>query len=73
MLSIKVFAGIKTPHQNPCHLHAGIPADFTFFTAEAKSILSADVEIPLAANRDNPLWVCVTTEDGLSSPIYVFK
>lgn len=31
-------------------------------------------EIPLAAGRDNPLYVCVTTKDGhqaWSSPIYV--
>ncbi len=38
--------------------------------------LSAEVDIPLAADRDNPLWVCVTTEDGFqawSSPIYAFK
>ena len=38
--------------------------------------IEADVEIPLAAGRDNPLWICVTTEDGFqawSSPIYVFK
>jgi hypothetical protein len=34
----------------------------------------ADREIPLRAGRDNPLHVCVTTEDGhqaWSSPIYV--
>ncbi|MBT6427280.1 MAG: DUF3604 domain-containing protein, partial [Rhodospirillaceae bacterium] len=34
------------------------------------------VEIPLAADRDNPLWICLNTEDGFqawSSPIYVFK
>lgn len=34
------------------------------------------VTIPLKPAGDNPLWVCVTTEDGFqawSSPIYVFK
>lgn len=34
-----------------------------------------NVEVPLHAGRDNPLWVCVTTEDGFqawSSPIYLF-
>lgn len=38
--------------------------------------IEADVEIPIAAGRDNPLWICVTTEDGFqawSSPIYVFN
>ena len=33
-----------------------------------------DVAIPLEAGRDNPVWVCVTTEDGhqaWSSPVYV--
>lgn len=38
--------------------------------------LTAELEIPLKATGDNPLWVCVTTEDGFqawSSPIYVFK
>ena len=38
--------------------------------------LEASVEIPLAADRDNPLWICVTTEDGFqgwSSPVFVFK
>ena len=37
--------------------------------------LSGDVEIKLTAAGDNPLWVCVTTEDGFqawSSPIFVF-
>ncbi len=36
----------------------------------------AEVEIPLAPDRDNPLWVCLNTEDGFqawSSPIYVFN
>jgi hypothetical protein len=35
-----------------------------------------EVEVPIAAGRDNPLWICVTTEDGFqawSSPIYVFQ
>jgi len=38
--------------------------------------LSAEVKIPLKPDADNPLWVCVTTEDGFqawSSPIYVFR
>ncbi|MGK0169425.1 MAG: hypothetical protein ACI9W2_001146 [Gammaproteobacteria bacterium] len=38
--------------------------------------LSARVQVPLDTGRDNPLWVCVTTEDGFqawSSPIFVFK
>ena len=38
--------------------------------------LSAEVEVPLEASGDNPLWVRVTTEDGFqawSSPIYVFR
>jgi len=32
------------------------------------------IEVPLQPGRDNPLWVCVTTEDGYqawSSPIYL--
>ncbi|MEM7209459.1 MAG: DUF3604 domain-containing protein [Pseudomonadota bacterium] len=37
-----------------------------------------DIQIPveIEAGRDNPLWVCVTTEDGFqawSSPIFVFR
>lgn len=38
--------------------------------------ISEEVEMPLHANGDNPLWVCVTTEDGFqawSSPIFAFK
>ena len=38
--------------------------------------LSTTLEIPLKASGDNPIWVCVTTEDGFqawSSPIYAFK
>jgi len=38
--------------------------------------LSARVRIPLKPDTDNPLWVCVTTEDGFqawSSPIYAFR
>ena len=34
------------------------------------------VEIPLQANGDNPLWICVTTEDGFqawSSPLFVYR
>ena len=32
--------------------------------------------ITLKPNEDNPLWICVTTEDGFqawSSPVFVFK
>lgn len=35
-----------------------------------------EVDVPLNATGDNPIWVCVTTEDGFqawSSPIFVFK
>ena len=38
--------------------------------------LSREIEINLNASKDNPLWVCVTTEDGFqawSSPIFIFK
>jgi hypothetical protein len=34
------------------------------------------VRVPLRASGDNPLWVCVTTEDGFqacSSPVFVFR
>ena len=34
---------------------------------------SGSASVPLGAGRDNPLWICVTTEDGhqaWSSPIY---
>jgi len=34
------------------------------------------VSVPLAPEGDNPLWICVTTEDGFqawSSPIFVFR
>jgi len=37
--------------------------------------ITREVEIPLSSVGDNPLWVCVTTEDGFqawSSPIFVF-
>ena len=37
--------------------------------------LTAEIEVPLALTGDNPLWVCVTTEDGFqawSSPIFLF-
>jgi hypothetical protein len=40
-----------------------------------KSILET-VEIPLSCVGDNPIWVCVTTEDGFqawSSPIFIFN
>ena len=38
--------------------------------------LSASVDIELSEMGDNPLWVCVTTEDGFqawSSPVFVFR
>jgi len=38
--------------------------------------LSTELEITLKPEGDNPLWVCVTTEDGFqawSSPIYAFN
>ncbi len=38
--------------------------------------ISFDLEVALHAEGDNPLWVCVTTEDGFqawSSPIYLFR
>lgn len=38
--------------------------------------LSHSLTIPLQKGRDNPLWICVTTEDGFqawSSPIFVFE
>lgn len=38
--------------------------------------IEATVPVPLNAARDNPLWICVTTEDGFqawSSPIFVFR
>jgi hypothetical protein len=38
--------------------------------------ITARVEIRLAPDRDNPLWICLNTDDGFqawSSPIYVFK
>ena len=38
--------------------------------------LSTELEIDIKPEGDNPLWICVTTEDGFqawSSPIYVFK
>jgi hypothetical protein len=34
------------------------------------------LRVPLKAQGDNPLWVCVTTEDGFqawSSPIFAFR
>jgi len=36
--------------------------------------ISVSVPVELKPDADNPLWVCVTTEDGFqawSSPIYV--
>ena len=38
--------------------------------------LTTELEIPLSESGDNPIWVCVTTEDGFqawSSPIYAFR
>lgn len=38
--------------------------------------LSAEVAVPLIGERDNPLWVRITTEDGFqawSSPVYLFR
>ena len=38
--------------------------------------IATEIKMPIASGRDNPLWICVTTEDGFqawSSPIYVFK
>ena len=38
--------------------------------------LTFNVPVQLAHDRDNPLWVCVTTEDGFqawSSPIFAFR
>ena len=38
--------------------------------------VSFTTPVALTANGDNPLWVCVTTEDGFqawSSPIYAFN
>ena len=38
--------------------------------------LSAEIEVALKPDGDNPLWVCVTTEDGFqawSSPIFLFN
>ncbi len=38
--------------------------------------LDATVDIPLQDQGDNPLWICVTTEDGFqawSSPVFAFR
>ena len=38
--------------------------------------LTASVDLELSETGDNPLWVCVTTEDGFqawSSPVFVFR
>ncbi len=38
--------------------------------------MNVDVEVDLKPSGDNPIWVCVTTEDGFqawSSPIYIFN
>ena len=37
-------------------------------------VLAGEVEVPLDANSDNPLWIRVTTEDGFqawTSPVYL--
>lgn len=42
----------------------------------AATEVSERVRVPTKAQGDNPLWVCVTTEDGFqawSSPIFVFR
>ena len=39
-------------------------------------MISTEIDVPLNVTGDNPLWVCVTTEDGFqawSSPIYAFR
>lgn len=41
----------------------------------APGALSEEVAVPLAPDRDNPLWIRVTTEDGFqawTSPVYLF-
>jgi hypothetical protein len=38
--------------------------------------IRAEVDMPLNSVGDNPLWICVTTEDGFqawSSPIFIFR
>ena len=38
--------------------------------------LNVELEVALKSTGDNPIWICVTTEDGFqawSSPIYVFN
>jgi len=38
--------------------------------------LSHEITIPLHSQGDNPLWICVTTEDGFqawSSPVFVYQ
>ncbi|SVA56790.1 uncharacterized protein METZ01_LOCUS109644, partial [marine metagenome] len=37
--------------------------------------LTSEIDVELSTSGDNPLWVCVTTENGFqawSSPIFVF-
>ncbi|MFK5977664.1 MAG: DUF3604 domain-containing protein [Rhizobiaceae bacterium] len=44
--------------------------------APLKRSLSFRQSIPLGNGKDNPIWICVTTEDGYqawSSPIYLFN
>ncbi|MBN34677.1 MAG: DUF3604 domain-containing protein [Rhodospirillaceae bacterium] len=36
--------------------------------------MRGEIEVPIKTGRDNPIWICVTTEDGhqaWSSPVYV--
>jgi hypothetical protein len=38
--------------------------------------MEVEVELPLQETGDNPIWICLTTEDGFqswSSPIYIFR
>jgi len=38
--------------------------------------LTTQLAVPFAPTGDNPIWICVTTEDGFqawSSPIYAFR
>ncbi len=38
--------------------------------------LAGEVRVPIAAGRDNPLWIRATTEDGFqawTSPVYLFR
>jgi len=38
--------------------------------------LHGTISVPIAPDGDNPLWICVTTEDAhqaWSSPVYVIR